>query len=146
MTVPIDTTTDDFFTVLVSLLNPVLNLRKREADILTAFLRIHYVNRHDPMVNQKLFSSQILKSIRESLGMTTPSFNNHKFRMRKKEIFLKRSINPLITNAYPKEGKLNICFQITIRPSTKPNTTTNAHNTNTSQVSDLRTHLQGASV
>lgn len=147
MIVPIDTTTDNFFDVFVSLLNPILKLRKKEADILTSFLRIHFVNRYDPQVNQKLFSTTTLKAIRESLNMTVASFNNHKFRMRKKEIFIGRTINPMITNAYPKDGKVNITFHLRIIP--KANTTkpiNHEHNTNTSPVSDLRSHLQGAAV
>ncbi len=115
MILPIKTTPENFFSLYVSVLNPVLKLRKREADILVSFLRVHYTNRNHPRVNQLLFSSSNLRSIRETLGMTVASFNNHKFRLRKKEIFIGRSINPLITKNYPVDGKLNITFAMQIQ-------------------------------
>lgn len=114
MTIPITTTTEDFFGLYVSILNPILKLRNREAEILEAFLKVHYTNRTHPSVNQLLFSSSTLRSIRESLKMTVASFNNHKHRMRKKNIFIGRTINPLITKNYPKGNSLNINFALLI--------------------------------
>ena len=130
MILPIETTPKDFFNLYVSILNPILKLRHREADILEAFLRVHYANRYHSNVNQLLFSSSVLKSIRESLNMTVASFNNHKHRLRKKEIFIGRTINPLITKNYPTNGKLNITFAMSITSTKNGANNTNTENTN----------------
>lgn len=114
MILPINTTPDDFFRDFIRILNPVLKLRNREADMLEAFLKVYYTNRAHPRVNQLLFSSSTLRLIRESLGMTVASFNNHKFRLRKKEIFIGRQINPAITRAMPVNGKVQITFAVNI--------------------------------
>lgn len=114
MIVPIKTLPGNFVSTYISILNPILKLRNREADILEAFLKVYYANKNNPRVNQLLFSHSALRSIKESLGMTTASFNNHKFRLRKKEILIGRSINPLITKNLPKDGKLNITFALEI--------------------------------
>lgn len=113
MTLPLNIKAEDFFSYYIQILNPLLKLRKREADMLEAFLRVHYANRHLTNVNQLLFSFHSLRSIRESLDMSVASFNNHKLQLRKKQIFIGNSINPLITK-YPSKGKLDIVFSINI--------------------------------
>ena len=119
MQIPINVRADDFFSYYVSILNPLLNLRKREADVLVAFLRVYYANRHLTTVNQLLFSFSSLKSIREHLKMSVPSFNNHKHILRKKKVFVGNSINPLITSNVPKNGKLEISFNLSIIPNAR---------------------------
>ncbi len=119
MIIPVNTTPSEFFGLYISILNPILKLRQREADMLEAFLKVYYTNKNHPRVNQLLFSSSSLRTIRESLGMTVASFNNHKFRLRKKEILIGRSINPIIVKNSPINGKLNISFVINIKRPTK---------------------------
>ena len=114
MILQVKTTPDNFFRTYIGILNPILKLRKREAEILEAFLRIHYVNKARPDVNRLLFSPSILRSIREKLNLTVAAFNMHKYRMRKKEILLGRTINPLITKNYPVDGKLSITFTVNL--------------------------------
>lgn len=119
MLISVNVEVKDFFRKYISILNSVLNLRKREADVLEAMLKVHYENRHSAQVNQFLFSASTMKAIRESLGLTVYSFNNHKHRLRQKKVLIGRSINKQIISDYPKAGKMNINFMINIHPNKK---------------------------
>ena len=117
MLLQIKTTPNNFFKTYIQILNPLLKLRKKEAEVFEAFLKIHFANRNKQNVNQLLFSSTTLKTIRENLNLSVASFNMHKYRLRKKQILVGKSINPDIVKNYPVNGKINVSFSIQIMPS-----------------------------
>lgn len=91
-------TPDNFFKEYVRILNPLLKLRKREAEVLESHLRVYYINHRLPDVDRLLFSFQTQKQIRQRLKMSPASYHNHKCRLRKKQVFIRETINPLIIN------------------------------------------------
>ena len=126
MILKVDINSNDFFKQYIQILNPLFNLRKREAEILESFLRVHYKYKDLPNVNQLLFSLSTLRQIREHLNMTTASFNNHKHCLRKKKVMTTTALNPIITNNYPVKGELDITFKLKIvTPITNDNNKVN---------------------
>lgn len=116
MIVPISVAPDKFFSIYLTLLDPILNLRPAEAKVLEAFLVLHYRHRNNPRVNQLVFSRSGLKIMREYTGMTINAFNYNKCNLRKKNMLGRLSINESLTKHYPKEGKLTIGFVLNIKP------------------------------
>lgn len=120
LVLPVNIDPDNFFNTYLAILNPILNLRKGEAKVLEAFIRLYYINRNHPRVNQLLFSRAGLKTLRESLNMSISSFNIYKFRLRQKELIFKDSISPLLTSSLPQGGKMTISFIINLVVTPKP--------------------------
>lgn len=116
MLIPIKTNQQDLFKHYLSILDPFLKLRDKEADVLCAFLKVHYANRHNPQVNELLFSTEVLKALRESINMSESSFNNHKHKLRVKGLLTKDSISPILTKIYDeiKDNRLELTFRLDI--------------------------------
>lgn len=114
-----------FFKEYVRILNPLLKLRKKEAEVLEAHLRVYYINSRLPDINGLLFSFQTSKLIRTELKMSSSSFNNHKVKLRRKNCFIRDTINPLIINkdlssSIRKTGRLNLTYQLQLKLNDKP--------------------------
>ena len=103
MTIPIETNISDYFKLYLTILNPLLKLKTREIEILSGLLLIHYANRKDPKINEKVLSTDVKKAIRLSIKMTEASFNNHLSALRKKKMITDQGINPLLTRDYSAE-------------------------------------------
>lgn len=88
-----------FFKNYVRILNPVLKLRDREAEVLESLLRVYFINHSHPDIDKLLFSFRNLKEIRENLKISTASFNNIKMNLRRKGVITSTSINKLIINS-----------------------------------------------
>lgn len=120
MQATLKSTPNTFFKDYVRILNPLLKLRKKEAEVLEAHLRVYYINHRLPDINSLLFSFQTSKAIRQELKMSSSSFNNHKVRLRRKNCFIRNTINPLIinrelSNTIRKTGKLNLTYQLELK-------------------------------
>jgi hypothetical protein len=114
--IPIDTNLQNFFQIYLDVLGPVYKLKKREKEVMSAFLKVYYTNRgKDPkMLNDMLFDRKVRKALRDSIAMSEPSFNNHLVQLRIKKALIGNSINSNITKALPKDGELNITYKINI--------------------------------
>jgi len=130
MQAKLQSTPKDFFKHYVSLLNPLLKLRKKEAEVLEAHLRVYYLNSRLPDIDRLLFSFPIQKQIRNELKMSASSYNNHKTRLRRKQCIIRQSISPLIINkqiisTIRKTARININYQLEVikaqhdRPTSK---------------------------
>lgn len=115
-----------FFKDYVRILNPLLKLRKREAEVLEAHLRVYYINHRLPDINRLLFSLKTQRTIRKELNMSSSSFNNHKVQLRRKSAFIRHTINPLIINqqlitSIRKTGKVQLTYNLeVIKQANKP--------------------------
>jgi len=116
MNIPITIDLQNYFELYLHILNPLLKLKKREREVLAAFLKIHYMNRDKSpdRINELLFSKNTKKYIRNYIKMSEPSFNNHIHQLRAKKAIIGDSINPSITKNYPVANKLEINYKLTI--------------------------------
>lgn len=134
MTIPIKTTEAGYFKLYLQILNPILKLVDKEIEVLSVFLDVYQKNISNPKINQYLFSTQTLKSIREHLKMDVHSFNNYKYSLRKKKMFINNTINPVILKGITPNGINNqeITYKFIINTpikqiqnSKQPSSTTN---------------------
>lgn len=140
LNIPVKVSSSNFFKSYVKCLNPLLNLRDREAEMLESFLKVHYKNKHLPNVNELLFSFPSLNRIRQSLNMSRESFNNHRMQLRRKQVFIGHSINENLIR-YPKNGKLTITYNIELTDA-KDNKTGGYNQTSSKQTqSDIPSSL-----
>lgn len=116
MNIPIKTNTKDFFKVYLEVMNPVFKLKKREKQVMAAYLKVFYANRglEREELNAKLFSTPVKKMIRNSIGMSEPSFNNHLGQLRGKRALIDDSIHHLLVDNLPTEGLVDVNFNIII--------------------------------
>lgn len=115
VSIPVNTPLKDFFKVYIDVINPIYKLKKREKEVLEAFLKIYYGNRglgYDK-VNALLFSKEVKKKVREAISMSEPSFNNHLVQLRKKRVFTEDTISRSIVENLPLK-ELEISYQIKI--------------------------------
>ena len=115
--IPFNTNIQNFFKIYLDVLGPVYKLKKREKEVMEAFLKVYYTNRdkHPDRLNSMLFSKEVKKFIRESINMSEPSFNNHLVQLRNKKALIGSSINSDITLGLPSEGMLEVKYTITIQ-------------------------------
>jgi len=95
MNVPIKVHSESVYGVYVELLNPILKLKKREKELLVEYLKLHI---RLGGAQEDLMNSGQKKIIRERIGMSEPSFNNHLKQLRDKQVFMNGQLNPLITS------------------------------------------------
>jgi hypothetical protein len=119
MQAKLKSTPKEFFKDYVRLLNPLLKLRRREAEVLEAHLRVYYINYRLPDIDRLLFSFPTQRDIRSELRMSSSSYNNHKVRLRRKNCIIRNTINPLIINrslieSIRKTGKLQLTYQLEV--------------------------------
>tara|TARA_R110001592_G_scaffold22801_2_gene90328 strand:- start:8 stop:358 length:351 start_codon:yes stop_codon:yes gene_type:complete len=98
MIIPIQTDLKGFLKSYLTILNPVLKLKDKELEVVSAFLMVWYPNKDKKDIQKVIFSTKLRKIIRKSIGMSEASFNNHITALRKKKIFIDRSINSSILN------------------------------------------------
>src|SRR5690606_26853431 len=114
-------TEENFFWYYLTVLQPFLNLRKQEVQVLSKLLyyryRIMTQNNisNEIIVNDLLFGTQYRKKIRADLGLEDYSFNNILTSLRKKNIVIENSLNnkiiPKVENNF-KNFKLVYNFEI----------------------------------
>ncbi len=116
MTIPIKCRLREYFKIYLTVLNPVLKLKGREIEVLASFLLLTYTNKKmDPdKLAPLLFSTKVRKTIREKIGMSEASFNNHLTSLRKKGFIEKRRIHPLLLKGFPDNNPMSINFDITL--------------------------------
>ena len=116
MEIPLKIDLKGYFKLYLMILNPLLKLKDREIDVLASFLMLQHTNRSLPIeqLNKLLFSTKVRKIIRESIGMSEASFNNHVTALRKKKILKGKSINPVLQEGLPKDKKSIIKYNIEI--------------------------------
>jgi hypothetical protein len=115
VTIPVNTSINSFFKVYIDVINPIYKLKKREKEVLEAFLKIYYSNRgmgYDK-INQILFSIDVKKKLRSAIGMSEPSFNNHLVQLRKKRVLKGDTINKAILDNLP-DKELEVTYKISI--------------------------------
>ena len=115
VTIPVKTTINSFFKVYIDVINPIYKLKKREKEVMEAFLKIYYSNKdmgYDK-INSILFSIEIKKKIRTAIGMSEPSFNNHLVQLRKKRVLKGDTINKAILDNLPSK-QLEVTYNISI--------------------------------
>lgn len=96
MIIPIQSTVKGFLSGYLTILNPVLKLKDKEIEVLSAFLMVWYPNRDKEDIEKLLFSTKVRKMIRTSVNISEASFNNHITSLRKKKVLQGRRINPSI--------------------------------------------------
>ena len=114
--IALDTNLQNFFMVYLDVLGPVYKLKKREKEVMAAFLKVYYTNRdkHPDRLNALLFSKEVKRFIRDSIKMSEPSFNNHLVQLRNKKALVGNSINTMITTGLPTGDTLKVKFIISI--------------------------------
>jgi len=112
MIIPIHTDLAGFITSYLTVLNPVLKLKDMEVTILAAFLKVWYPNRTKEGIEDLLFTTKVRKMVRESVGISEASFNNHITSLRKKKVMKGKTINPSILKSLDSE-KVEVTYQLT---------------------------------
>ena len=112
MIIPINTDLGGFLTGYLTVLNPVLKLKDMEITVLAAFLKVWYPNRAVEGIEDALFSTKVRKAVRESVGISEASFNNHITSLRKKKVLQGKKINPSILKNLNSE-KAEVTYQLT---------------------------------
>tara|TARA_R110002012_G_C11478330_1_gene594735 strand:+ start:40 stop:387 length:348 start_codon:yes stop_codon:yes gene_type:complete len=98
MIIPIKTDLKGFLKSYLTVVNPILKLKDKELEVVSAFLMVWYPNRDKEGIQSLIFSTKLRKIIRKSIDMSEASFNNHITALRKKQIFIDKRINPSILN------------------------------------------------
>ena len=93
MIIPIETDLRGFLRSYLTILNPILKLKDMEITVLSSFLMVWHPNREVEGIEEILFSTKVRKAVRESVGISEASFNNH---ITKKKIIQGKVINPSI--------------------------------------------------
>ena len=117
MNIPINITLGGFFRVFVSILNPILQLKPREQEVLAVILKVYYANRHMPadVLNKSILSSSTRKAMRRSIKMSEASFNNHMVQLKKRGVITKdNQIAKFILDHLPTCKNLDITYHVNI--------------------------------
>lgn len=108
---------DHKFTLLIEVYNPILRLKKKEKEVLLGYL-LEYDNfanvqgmTHD-QITKELFSTKVRQQLREKIGMSEPSYNNHIHQLKKKGILVEGSLVSLLANII-RQGDLTLEYQLT---------------------------------
>lgn len=116
MIIPVNVDIKKFYKAYVNALNPILNLKKREVEVLSTILTLCYVNRHlneDKLFNL-IFSASARKAMYMSIKMSEPSFNNHLTSLRSKRILTNdnKIVKHLLKYPDEKDNVLNITYKL----------------------------------
>ena len=111
MTIPINGNITESLKAYLQILNPVLKLKDKEIEVLSSFLSIWYKNKNNDNIEKLLFSTPIRKMVRNSIGMSEASFNNHITMLRKKKIIVDKKINNSILKNIKNTG-IEITYKI----------------------------------
>jgi len=121
MNIPINTTQDKFFKIVIRVLYPVLKLSNKETDLLANIMLIMYANR---AVSREKLESNILSyksrvALRSKLEISEASLNNNISALKKKGILVRTSygfgLSEPIRMIMPKNNELSITFNISIK-------------------------------
>ena len=96
----------------LQILNPVLKLKDKEIEVLSNFLSIWQSNKSKENLDKMLFSTPVRKLVRQQIGMSEASFNNHITMLRKKRMIVDKAINPSILKGIQDEG-IEVTYKLT---------------------------------
>lgn len=112
--IPIKTNKEKFASDLLSILHPVLKLKRREKELLSTLMLLHHNNKNieSNKLNKLLFSTQIRKRVRGFLDppMSEASYNNHLSQLKEKRIIANNIISPSLMNLY--KDKISITYEL----------------------------------
>ena len=114
--VPVTTNKERFFRQYVELLNPILNLRGKELDVLAKLLYCNnekqYIKAQDRWIN--IFSYENKVDMRSDLGLSDASFANNLSSLRKKGVIENNKVVDGLL-VYPgKENNFSLKFKFAI--------------------------------
>ena len=112
MIIPIKSDIQKSMKAYLQILNPLLKLKDKEIEVLSNFLCIWYNNKNNKNLNKLLFSTPVRKAVRNTIGMSEASFNNHITMLRKKDMIKDKAINNLILQGIKDQG-IEITYKIT---------------------------------
>lgn len=115
MVIPISLDIKNFYKGYINALNPILNLKKREIEVLSVILTLCYSNRHlkEDKLFELIFSTSARKAMYKSIKMSEPSFNNHLTSLRVKKLLTNDNKIAKHILKYPNEkGELNITYNL----------------------------------
>lgn len=115
MIIPINISQSDFIDYYINLLNPFLKLKPKELEVYISICKVYYHNKDLKDINTLLFKRSTLKAIRQSLNMSTNSFNNFKFKLRSKGLITDTFLSDTTLNLLPlNPTSTEITFKFTI--------------------------------
>jgi len=120
MVIPIKTDLDNFFSVAIRVLNPVLKLSNTETNVLANILLVLYANRNidKNILEEELLSYKSRVAIRSKLDISEASLNNNISSLKKKGILVKTkngfNISKPIEVLMPIKNKLSVSFNIEV--------------------------------
>mgnify|MGYP003154827842 FL=1 len=104
MIIPINSDIPKCVKAYLQVLNPIIKLKDKEIEVLSNFLSIWVSNKNTKDIDKKILSTPIRKVVRNAIGMSEASFNNHITMLRKKNMIIKKSLNPRILSAINEDG------------------------------------------
>lgn len=113
------TTEQKMFKAFVTTMQPVLNLRDREADVFTQLLYYNYLKRDIKNFKDRfelVFSTKTKKLIMENLGIKDSILQNTLSILRKKNLIINNEI-PLKFHIYPIDNKIELTFNFKLKES-----------------------------
>ena len=109
-----------FFKLWLTLIQPYLNLRNKEIEVLSKFLEYRYdISKRvssDDEINYILFSTKIRKDIQGDLDITESSLNNILASLRKKGYIIDNNINKkLIPNLNDDLNNFKLVYNVNFK-------------------------------
>jgi len=111
------TTEQKMFKGFVTTMQPVLNLRDREADVFAQLLYYNYLKRDIKNLKDRfelVFSSKTKKLIMQNLDIKDSILQNTLSILRKKNLIINNEI-PLKYHIYLTDGKIELTFKFNIK-------------------------------
>lgn len=103
------------FTLLIEAYNPVLRLKKREKEVLLGYL-LYYNDllkegKSKEEIKGELFSTATRQRLRNEVGMSEPSYNNHIHQLKRKGILVEGELVALLANVIA-QGDFDLEYKI----------------------------------
>lgn len=111
---------ENFFKLWLTLIQPYLKLRNKEADVLAKFIEYRFeISKRvedEEEINFILFSTKIRNKIVDELDISNPALNNMISALRKKNYIVKNSINKkLIPNIEYDTDNFKLIYNVNIK-------------------------------
>lgn len=111
---------ENFFKLWLTLIQPYLKLRNKEADVLAKFIEYRFEIskrvKDEEEINFILFSTKIRNQIVDELDISNPALNNMISALRKKKYIIKNSINKkLIPNIEYDTDNFKLIYNVNIK-------------------------------
>lgn len=111
---------ESFFKLWLTLIQPYLKLRNKEADVLAKFIEYRFEIskrvKDEEEINFILFSTKIRNKIVDELDISNPALNNMISALRKKNYIVKNSINKkLIPNIEYDTDNFKLIYNVNIK-------------------------------